>query len=98
MPHRMMYQHKYCIGDNCPICPKYDDPRFASGLSHWIIPKSLLACIHLGKDTGNKVLCPSCEGNVQLKIFECEVYGECTIGKRVPEIACCNGCKDYIAS
>ncbi len=48
-------------------------------------------CIHLGVDTGEKITCRSCMGNVQLKLFACGVYGRCTIGKATEGIACCNG-------
>lgn len=94
--HRMKGKHKYCTNtDECVVCPKYDDPRYAHIVSAWILPKEIIPCIYLGKNTGNKVLCPSCSGHVEFAIFECAEYGGCTIGKKVGDIACCTGCKDY---
>ena len=51
-----------------------------------------LGCIHLGKETGKLVRCATCAGT-KLKVFECAVFGTCTIGKRgVGAGGCCNGC------
>jgi len=56
----------------------------------------LPVCTHRGEFTGESVGCQSCNGNVQLKVFSCEVYGTCTLGKRVESVpGCCQGCKDY---
>src|SRR3990167_3648411 len=58
----------------------------------WGIKKSIEAkCIHLGGPTGGTVSCPTCNGRVELKLFECKAYGECTLVKSVAGIACCNG-------
>lgn len=50
-------------------------------------------CIHLGQATGVTVDCGKCKGHVQLKLFECRVYGQCTIAKAVDGVACCAGDK-----
>lgn len=53
-------------------------------------------CKNLGEDTGKQVICQSCGGKVQLKVFQCSVFGECTIGKRTNELACCDRqCEEY---
>lgn len=59
-------------------------------------------CKYLGDKLGT-VACVSCKGTTQLKTFACglpEVSGadKCTIGKRVPEYACClsGRCPGYL--
>ncbi len=52
-------------------------------------------CIYLGKATGELVSCPSCRGNVQLKLFECGVHKVCTPQKKATNIVCCVNCSDY---
>jgi hypothetical protein len=56
-------------------------------------------CRHLGGPTGATVRCPTCRGGVELKLFACAVYGECTPGKCAPGVACCQGgrCPSYEA-
>ncbi len=39
--------------------------------------------------------CRSCRGNVSLKIFACALHGRCTVGKPLPDCACCATCQDY---
>lgn len=51
-------------------------------------------CIHRGEQT-RRIECPSCRGQVQVKAFSCEVFGECVLGKKLPDIACCGTCKRY---
>lgn len=58
-------------------------------------PAPLPACQHLREDTGKTVLCDSCVGKVELKLFTCGAHGCCTLGKRVKGIACCDSsCKE----
>lgn len=53
------------------------------------------SCRYQGEATGERVLCPSCTGHVELKLFACEVHGSCTLRRQVPGIACCqHGCTD----
>lgn len=53
-------------------------------------------CAHLGLPTGELALCHTCRGRVQLKLFACEVHGNCTMAKPVEQgIACCAKCGDY---
>lgn len=52
-------------------------------------------CVHRGEPTGEAIQCPTCEGNVALKVLACTVHGECTVAKKVDGKACCQGCPDY---
>lgn len=52
---------------------------------------SLMNCQYLGEDTGERVKCPTCRGGVELKVFDCRIYGKCTIQKQYNYMACCNG-------
>lgn len=55
-------------------------------------------CVHLGEPTGEKVRCPTCNGNVQIKLMACSVFGQCSTAKKLEGIACCIGCDKYLAS
>lgn len=71
--------HRYC-----PVRPT----REAISATH---PQST-TCVHLGASL-RKVDCKTCRGPVQLEVFACAKYGECTRERRGPEIAgCCKGC------
>lgn len=52
-------------------------------------------CAHVGEETG-EIDCPSCGGHVRVKLFACAVYEKATLGKRVPGVACCARCRDYV--
>lgn len=52
-----------------------------------------LQCVNLQNEMRRQE-CPSCNGNVQIKVFGCAVHGECTIGKPLEGVACCP-CDDY---
>lgn len=52
-------------------------------------------CQHLGPATGF-VECPTCQGNVRLKVFACEIHKAATIKKPMNGLACCSTCKDYL--
>ena len=55
-------------------------------------------CKFLGEEKGT-VECSTCGGRVSLKVFDCAVYGKCTLGKKAKEITgCCNGCPAFIDS
>lgn len=55
-------------------------------------------CIYLGDDTGERVKCPTCRGNVELFVFSCLLHGKCTQGKKVSGIASCEHCRDKCTS
>lgn len=42
--------------------------------------------------------CPSCSGDVRVKVLGCALHGECTISRTVGELACCAACPDYQAA
>src|SRR6185312_14073365 len=46
-------------------------------------------CKHLGKETGQRRICPTCQGHVEVKLYECGVFGECTTHKPIEGLACC---------
>jgi hypothetical protein len=52
-------------------------------------------CRHRGAATGERVLCPTCQGKVELKLFACGLHGRCTTHKPAPGLACCGDCPDY---
>lgn len=47
---------------------------------------------HRSAESIDTVNCKSCGPSVRVKVFECAVYGRCTVGKKVPGLACCKGC------
>lgn len=56
-------------------------------------------CIFKGKPTGEKVLCETCRGRVQLVLFGCQIFDRCTEVKPVADCGCCLGgqCPVYVA-
>ena len=54
---------------------------------------------HLG-DELRREQCQTCQGNVQVKLFACAVFDECTLAKKLNGIAACeNGrCRSYQAA
>lgn len=49
-------------------------------------------CAHLGADLGEVVVCPTCRGKVELKLFGCGRFGKCTTHKDAGGgMACCRG-------
>ncbi len=77
------------------LIPKY--PRRGVEVSPPPKPSPVTSpCFHLGAPTGETVRCPSCRGDVSLKVFSCGVHGTCTVGKKAPSVAgCCKGCRQY---
>lgn len=57
-------------------------------------PAERTDCRHRG-DKWRLVECKTCKGRVQLKVFDCDVFGECTVGTKNNQIACCNSCDRY---
>lgn len=58
--------------------------------------KERVHCQHLGQPTGF-VECPTCQGNVRLKVFGCEIHNAATMKKPMAGIACCATCREYVA-
>src|ERR1700691_192573 len=54
------------------------------------INRKPLDCAKRGEATGKTVVCATCGGNVQVKLFGCDEFGDCTLGKKVEGHACCN--------
>jgi len=44
------------------------------------------------------VQCPTCRGQVDVKVFACHLHEECSVGKQVGDRACCATCRDYEAN
>lgn len=93
----------------CRFCVRYrDDPVFRE---RWdarergeILPqverpkaKGQEPCIHLGEPTGERQVCDTCSGKVEIKLMACDVYGKCTTYKKLDGVACCIGCPTYQA-
>lgn len=51
-------------------------------------------CIHKGRSAG-EVQCKTCAGKVMVKLFQCDQFGTCTIGKTVAGHGCCQTCERY---
>jgi hypothetical protein len=53
-------------------------------------------CQHRGAELRLQV-CETCSGPTRIKVFFCKVHTECTIGKKLPGLACCAAgcCKDW---
>jgi hypothetical protein len=51
-------------------------------------------CQHLG-EVSRLQECPTCTGKVQVKIFTCAVYDECSLAKPLPGIQTCANCPRY---
>ena len=52
----------------------------------------ILECCFRGPPTGETEQCKTCSGNVRVKLFGCEKFDKCTLGKTIPGVACCSGC------
>jgi hypothetical protein len=61
------------------------------------LPRTL-PCVHLGGPTGETIKCPTCKGNVQLKVHACAVHGKCLpTHKSEPRLVRdCHHCPDYL--
>lgn len=51
-------------------------------------------CRHLGNQVRLST-CESCGGHVQIKVFACAVFGECTAAKLIGNVACCATCQRW---
>lgn len=57
-------------------------------------PVSRKPCAKLGEVT-RLIGCMSCKGRVNIKVYQCSEFGECTTGRSMDKLACCNGCESY---
>lgn len=60
-----------------------------------IIPIHVGGCCHFGSEI-RRISCPTCSGNVKVKVFACSLHKECTVHKQLENIACCLTCQDYV--
>lgn len=60
-------------------------------------PKLTTPCLHLGPELRRQE-CSTCQGKTEIKIFGCQVHGDCTIGKQIEALKCCAACPDYAPS
>lgn len=92
--------------DICAKCPFVD--QLGAALDRVSVPSrpkpgrrrrrsGTVPCVHLGQATGETVECDACQGKVALKLFGCDVHGNCTVRTKVGETACCP-CSDYRAA
>lgn len=51
-------------------------------------------CHHRGPAVSTRP-CDSCRGHVQIKIYACDLHGQCTIATPLDGAACCDACPDY---
>ena len=51
-------------------------------------------CLHRG-DEIRRQLCDTCQGEVEVKVFQCNVLEEATIGKPLGRMACCVACHKF---
>jgi hypothetical protein len=60
-----------------------------------------LPCVYLGQPTGAEVLCGGCRNKTRLKVFGCDVYGQCTADLRPDKasigLQACGNCPDYLS-
>lgn len=67
-------------------------------LQHSSHPSSLSeVCIFRGAEM-RTVVCPACKGRVEIRVFACELYGECTLRKFIAGATCCSTCSDKRSS
>lgn len=53
----------------------------------------LSSCPHRSAAPVGEEQCRTCGGNVRVKVYGCEVFGTCTLGKKAGAHAVCQGCK-----
>ena len=76
---------------------KYDNPGLRKHPCKQAVPRRG-PCSHVGYELRREV-CGTCGGKqVKLKVFACDVHGECTIEKPLTGIKCCKSCADFTAS
>ncbi len=85
----------------CPVCKQYrENPHYRNAplpVMGPVKPREDRSkpCRHLGAATGERVQCPTCAGNVEIKLMTCEKHGTCTRGKPLQGVRCCADCGDY---
>ena len=54
----------------------------------------IVPCTHRGAVLRDEP-CPSCPGNIRVKLFACSLHSECTVAKPLGSLACCATCPDF---
>lgn len=54
-------------------------------------------CKYRSQESIRKQECPSCSGNIQIKVFACSIHGECCLSDKLSDIQNCYSCKDFVA-
>ncbi len=91
-----------CAGINCTkekseqYRAMWDGRKNDPGYTPPPIPQRTAPCVYRGEATRSQE-CPTCSGNVRVKIFACPLHKECTIAKQLEGVACCGSCPDYEA-
>ena len=52
-------------------------------------------CQHRGPDADAPAKCPTCTGNVMVKVFWCDQHYLCTVARKIENLACCATCSDH---
>lgn len=108
----MSIQQKGCFDihgaftEGCPVCLRWrDDPRYES-LRNGEVQSGqtarkplpvILECTNRGKAPIRTAGCPTCRGNVQLRVYSCLVHGECSFDKRAGVKVCDARCAERVA-
>jgi hypothetical protein len=53
-----------------------------------------LACVHRGPELRQEP-CEACGGGTRVKVFACEVHGECQLDDKVPRVKFCGNCTEF---
>lgn len=77
-------------------CPLGRFPKVESERAQVVVKliENRASCIH---KSSSYVLrgCPTCGGNVQVKLFECTIHGRCSVKRVSSLIQACVGCPDF---
>lgn len=79
------------IERNPKVAAVYDGGNEVKRLKSLLV---LSGCPHRSAEAIGSVKCPSCSGNVTLKVYACKVHGSCTLAKRSAGHHVCKGCTD----
>jgi hypothetical protein len=55
--------------------------------------EQLLACVHRGAELRQEP-CETCGAGTRIKIFDCEIHGECQLDDKIPGVKFCGDCAD----
>lgn len=85
-----------CEREGCRLCFLYrtrDDYR-----AHWDGVKLDISCLHRGEELRREE-CKKCGKKgmvVKIRVYSCDIYKECQMGKDIPELKSCKGCASRI--